>query len=132
MSHVLDACVVIAHLDPDDAHHGAATEALVAAATAPILAHPLTIAECLVGAVAADVGNETVERIRAMGVDIVEVDRGAPLRLAQLRSATRLRMPDCCVLDVAQQAGASVLTFDRRLAAAAQKLGVAVSEPTGP
>ncbi len=81
---------------------------------------------------AADVGNEAVERIQAMGVEIVDVDRGAPLRLAQLRSATRLRMPDCCVLDVAQRTGAAVLTFDRRLAAAAQKLGVAVSEPAGP
>ena len=37
---------------------------------------------------------------------------------------TRLKLPDCCVVLAAQQRAAAVLTFDDRLAAACERLGV--------
>jgi predicted nucleic acid-binding protein len=130
--YVLDACVVIAHFDPDDAHHVAATAAIADAAGGSLRAHPLTMAECLVSAVAAGRGDDMAEQISVMGVETVEVDSEAPMRLARLRVASRLRMPDCCVIDAAQQTDASIITFDDRLAAAATKLGLAVAQGRPP
>ncbi len=43
------------------------------------------------------------------------------VRLAQLRASTGLRMPDCCVLLAAEDAGASVASFDDRLAQASER-----------
>jgi predicted nucleic acid-binding protein len=49
-----------------------------------------------------------------------------PLRLANLRATTGLRLPDCCALDTALSNGAMVATFDQALAGAARQLNVAV------
>lgn len=51
----------------------------------------------------------------------------AAVRLASLRATTRLKLPDCCVVLAAQQHAAAVLTFDGRLAAASERLGVALA-----
>ena len=126
MSDALDASAVIAHLDSDDAHHAAVAAVLDRAAGDRLIAHPLTIAECLVGAVRAGRGAEMVNAITAMRLEAIEVDRGGPLRLAELRLAIGLRMPDCCAVDAARQHDAVLVTFDDRQARAARKLGVSV------
>jgi len=126
VSYALDASAIIAHLDPHDAHHDAATAVLVAAAGHRFVAHPLNVAECLVAAVRADRGDEVAQAIRTMGVAPVAVDDGGPLRLAELRVATGLRMPDCCALDAALTTAATFVTFDDRQARAARSLGLAV------
>lgn len=126
MSMALDASVIIAHLDPSDAHHAPATTLLLDAAGAALLAHPLTIVEALVFAVRSGSGAEVRDAIRSMGVVVADMDAEGPLRLARLRVETGLRMPDCCVLDVAQEGAASVATFDDRLARAAAALGLVV------
>jgi predicted nucleic acid-binding protein len=41
-------------------------------------------------------------------------------RLAQLRVGTGLTMPDCCALLAAEDAGASIASFDERLAQAGE------------
>jgi predicted nucleic acid-binding protein len=46
--------------------------------------------------------------------------------LAELRVRTGLKLPDCCVLDVALQHRAAVATFDDRLARVARDLGLDV------
>jgi predicted nucleic acid-binding protein len=48
--------------------------------------------------------------------------------LAALRAGTGLKLPDCCVLQAAEQAHAGIATFDDRLAAAARELGVDVRD----
>lgn len=55
--------------------------------------------------------------------------RDASLRLAQLRARTGLRLPDCCVLLAAETSQATVVTLDRRLAAAASSSGLDVIGP---
>jgi toxin FitB len=127
MTHALDASALIAHLDPADIHHAEATAILVAAAGERLVAHPLTVAECLVAAVRTGRGDEMVQAIHAMGVETAAVDQDAPLRLAQLRVSTRLRMPDCCAVDAALQRHATLVTFDQRQAAAAGTLGLRVT-----
>ena len=59
----------------------------------------------------------------------VPLGRDAARRLAALlRVDTRLKLPDCCVLLAAQDAGAdTVATFDDRLGAAAEGLGISVA-----
>ena len=64
--------------------------------------------------------------LRAAGIAIAPHDDGEPLRLAELRAGSGLKLPDCCVLDVAIRHQASLATFDVALAAEAAKRGVPV------
>nr|WP_293774994.1 hypothetical protein [Sporichthya sp.] len=47
-----------------------------------------------------------------------------------MRAETGLRMPDCCVLLSAEATGATVATFDDRLAASAEARNLAVRRRT--
>lgn len=123
---VLDAGVLVAHLSPSDAHHEAATQLLLAATDESLAVHALTLAEVLVGGVKIDKGAELLADLQAIGLGLAVRDDDEPLRLAELRALTGLRLPDCCVLDAAQTNAAQLATFDRALAAAAGRLGVTV------
>lgn len=111
---VVDASVLIAYLDPDDAHHDAAV-AMLSDATPPLVVHPLTAAEVLVSPVRQGIAESVWADLVAIGV---EVDRSPidPVQLAGLRVRTGCKMPDCCVLAVAAGRALSVATFDERLA----------------
>jgi predicted nucleic acid-binding protein len=121
---VLDASVVIGHLDATDAHHRAATALLLAAGTDDLVVHPLTLAESLVSAARAGRLTEVVDDLRRLRIRQSEMDADQPLRLATLRAETRLKLPDCVVLDTAQQSNAALATFDDTLRATATELGV--------
>jgi predicted nucleic acid-binding protein len=110
---VVDASVLIAFLDPNDAHHSAAIE-ILEDASPPLLVHPITAAEVLVAAVRNDVADAVWADLRAIGV---EVDDTAidPLVLARLRVTTGCKMPDCCVLASAAIHNTAVATFDAQL-----------------
>lgn len=101
----LDASVLIAHLNPVDTHHDAATRILLAASTESPLVHTITLVEVLVGG--------------------VRIGRGAQMH-ADLRATSGLKLPDCCVLDTAISNDASLATFDDALAMVARQRGVAV------
>ena len=64
--------------------------------------------------------------LRAAGIAVAAHDDDEPLRLAELRATSGLKLPDCCVLDVALHHQASLATFDDALAAAARQRGVRV------
>lgn len=123
---VLDANVVIAHLSPHDPQHTGATQILRRAGGRGLLLHAITLAEVLVGGVRVGRGREMQDDLEAMGVRLAERDDAEPLRLAQLRVSTGLKLPDCCVLDAAEVSRASLATYDDALAAAAleRHLGV--------
>ncbi len=110
---VVDASVLIAFLDPNDAHHSAAVEVL-AAASPPLLVHPITAAEVLVAAVRNDVAEEVWGDLVAIGV-LIDDTPIEPLILARLRVKTGCKMPDCCVLASAAARHIAVATFDERL-----------------
>jgi len=58
--------------------------------------------------------------------EVVTLDAEAPVRWAQLRATTRLRLPDVVVLDTALVHGATtILTFDAGLAAVARNRSIA-------
>ncbi|MDR0958812.1 MAG: PIN domain-containing protein [Propionibacteriaceae bacterium] len=121
---VLDASVLIAVLDPHDAHHQRAAAFVTAEQDEGMLIHPLTLAEVLVAP--ARVGKAAFVRrsIIASGVEVWDPDDDEPERLADLRVATGLKLPDCCVLDAAEHSSSSLATFDVRLDAVASRRGV--------
>lgn len=123
---VLDANVLIAHFSHEDAHHEAATQLLRSAAGEVLVAHPLTMAEVLVGGVRNGRGQEMLADLRLLGVELPGRDDGEALRLATLRVSTGLRLPDCCVLDTALATSGVVATFDAPLTKAARSMHVRV------
>jgi predicted nucleic acid-binding protein len=122
---VLDASVLIALIDVDDAHASVAAEILAGAMHERLVAHRLTIAEALVHPARTGTATRAVAYLEALGIDPVD-HPGDPLELALLRSGVRLPMPDCCVLLAAKRAGSTLATFDAALARVAREHGVDV------
>jgi predicted nucleic acid-binding protein len=121
---VLDASVLIAHLDERDAQHERAVERLLELVEQPLACSTITLAEVLVGPARHGRLEVAREAIDAIGVVEITLAADAPERLALLRAQTSLKLPDCCVLMAAQDARAArVLTFDDRLPRAAMHLG---------
>lgn len=123
---VLDASVIIAHLDEADAYHVRASELLVDAADQALSASPLTLAEVFVGPARSSTLDAAQTAISELGVVSVPLAQDAPVRLATMRARTGLRLPDCCVLLAAETVDAKVATFDDRLASATVDFGLAV------
>lgn len=124
---VLDASVIIAHLRKVDPHHDAAIEILLGGTPGRMLVHTVTLAEVLVGGARIGQGASMRDDIHSAGIVRAPSDDDEPLRLAELRVRTGLKLPDCCVLDVAMRHRASLATFDNGLAAEARKCGVALA-----
>lgn len=119
---ILDACVLIAALNPEDAHHAAAHELLATAE--PLITPPLTVAEVLVGPARTGQIGPVQFVLTGLGIEVAAgVD---PASLAALRADTGLAMPDCVVLDAARRSGQVLATFDERLARHARALEVTV------
>jgi predicted nucleic acid-binding protein len=125
---VLDASVLIAHLDARDALHDRAETALTRIAAHSLAASTLTVAEVLVGPARAGRADEAVGVLRVLGVSEVRLPPDASTRLAELRARTGLKLPDCCVLLAAEEVPAdAVLTFDDRLQAEATRRGFKIA-----
>jgi predicted nucleic acid-binding protein len=121
---VVDASVLIAHLDDSDALHHEAVAALLERADQRLAASPLTLAEVFVGPARQDRLTAVVDALQQLEVQEVPFAPDAPARLATLRATTSLKLPDCCVLLAAQDGHAdAVLTFDDRLRREAEQLG---------
>lgn len=123
---VLDANVLIAHLDPHDALHAAADQRLRAAAHEPFGASTITLGEVLVAPTRKGKLRTVQAALRALRLTELPLPPNAAERLAALRAETALKLPDCCVLLAAEAVTGGVLTFDERLARAAAERGLAV------
>ena len=123
---ILDASVLIAHLDVTDALNDRAQVLLDSTAGQALAASVMTVAEILVGPTNAGTAEKAMAVLRQLGVANLGIDGDAVFRLAALRSTTGLRLPDCCVLLAAESEGAAVATFDKRLASAARAEGLNV------
>ena len=116
---ILDASVLIAYLDGDDAQHTLAEELLAREIEDEFAANPLTLAEVLVE----PARDSRLEQVQAALEDLEIQELPFPadtaVKLALLRAGTGLKMPDCCVLLAAEAAGARVASLDTRLLRAA-------------
>jgi predicted nucleic acid-binding protein len=116
----LDAGVLIAFLDGDDAHHVAAREAIRAEldSGARLAMAASALAECLVGparrsARAVQLVREVIDRVP---VSVVALDEEIATRAATLRARHRaLKLPDALVIATADSCRADrLITTDRR------------------
>jgi predicted nucleic acid-binding protein len=121
---VLDASVLIAYLDAEDAQHHRAESLLAREIDDQFAVNPLTLAEVFVGPARSDRLDEVRSALRELEVMEQPFPSDAAVRLARLRADTGLRMPDCCVLLAAQDAAGRVAAFDDRLIRAAEALGL--------
>jgi predicted nucleic acid-binding protein len=121
---VLDANVLIAHLDRHDAHHAAATERLLDLADRQFGASSITLAEVLVAPARTRSLPAAQAALRTLEVSELSLPPSASERLAVLRVETGLKLPDCCVLLAAEAVAGTVLTFDDRLAREASRRGL--------
>lgn len=113
---VLDASVVIAFLDPDDALHEAAVQALTRHQHHELVMPASVYAEILVAPYRR--GPEAVSEVESFLADFaIRMDALTPTTAraaAKLRSGSRLRLPDALVLATATEIDAdTVLTGDR-------------------
>lgn len=118
---------MIAHLNPHDAHHKAATTYLWNSAGERLLIHSLNLAEVLVGGVRTGRGEEMLSDLHAVGIRVADRTDGESLRLAHLRAASGLKLPDCCALDTALATDSTLATFDETVAGAARARRVPVA-----
>lgn len=123
---VLDASVLIAHLDAKDRRHRAAETLLAREVDDDGGANPLTLAEVLVVPARDGRLHPVLTVLRDLEVEALPFPADTAVRLAQLRATTGLRMPDCCVLLTAEDAGARVASFDLRLTQAGEGCNVPV------
>lgn len=121
---VLDASVLIAHLDEGDAHHERAKRLLADTGTEPLGASTISLAETLVAPARAGRLPDATTALARLGVQDLPLGEEASTRLAQLRTDTGRKLPDCCVLLAAKERDGSVASFDAALVGAAGELGL--------
>lgn len=123
---VLDASVLIAHLDRGDSHHRSALELLRTHSMELLGASQVSLAETLVAPARAGRLEEAEEALEQIAVRELAFGHKASPRLAGLRAETGLKLPDCCVLLAAQDHHAGIASFDRDLRQRARKLRIPV------
>lgn len=123
---VLDASVLIAHLNAGDVHHELAVRILLEVAGDRLGVSPLTLAEVLVGPARNGALDQAEVALNQMGIELISFPSDAARRLASLRAETGLRLPDCCVLLALEQTDATLVTFTQTLASKATERGLTV------
>lgn len=130
MTVVLDANILIAALQPDHMHHHAVLTRLDRLPPDPegkiAVVHRLTMAEVLVGY--DDPIDQSVlykNLVEYGGLRIAQMQPDGEISLlVRARQKTGVKMPDACVLATAIAFNVSVMTFDKKLAKAAEQAGV--------
>lgn len=123
---VLDASVLIGHLDGRDPHHRRARELLTAHAGSKLGASSISLAETLVGPARSGRLELARDALSQLTVEELSFGKDASARLATLRARTGLKLPDCCVLLAAQAHDGILASFDHDLCRCARELKVPV------
>jgi predicted nucleic acid-binding protein len=123
---VLDASVLIAYLDSEDAHHARADTLLAQEIDDDFGASSLTLAEVLVMPARERRLDAAREVLADLDVHELAFPADSAVKLALLRASTSLKMPDCCVLLAAEEVHARVASFDDRLNDAATSRNLVV------
>lgn len=121
---VLDASVLIAHLDGADSHHLEARRLLEESTGEALAASAITLAETLVSPARNGRLTDAESALEQLGVERLAAGTDAPGRLATLRAGTGLKLPDCCVLLAALDQEATLASFDSSLLAVAREMGL--------
>ena len=113
---VLDASVLIAHLDPADPVHSQATQTLLEYAADDLRLPASAYAETLVDPARSARLEEAREQIASLQLVIVPIDARLAERAARLRARERsIRLPDALVLACGEELDAdTILSADKR------------------
>jgi len=125
---VLDASVLIGHLDNNDPHHARAVGLLDATDGRMLGASTITLAETLVAPARAGRLADAQAALNRLGVRELAFGDEASSRLARLRADLGVKLPDCCVLLVAHEHAGAVASFDAAVIRAAHELGLRTIE----
>lgn len=125
---VVDASVLIGHLDNNDLHHARATSLLEATEGQMLGASAITLAETLVAPARAGRLADAQAALGRLGVQELALGDEASWRLARLRADLGVKLPDCCVLLAAQEHAGTIASFDTGVIRAARKLGLRTVE----
>lgn len=123
---VLDANVLIAFLDVDDAHHDDAVSLFEHRFLDGFTASVLTVAEALVHPTRCGRKDAALAALSTIGITPLALDSSQAAELARVRHEYRLRMPDAVTLHAAISSRSELATFDEALANAATSAGVTV------
>lgn len=126
---VLDTSLLIAHVEAADVHHHRARQILIEYRRHQFVCSAITMAEFLV--LPAQRGRLAAARrvLDALAIRSDPVDAGAAGRLTELRVATGLALPDCCVLYTAERHnGCLIATFGDTLRRQAHRLGIGTAD----
>lgn len=121
---VLDASVLIGHLDHNDPHHARAVRLLEATDGQVLGASTITLAETFVAPARAGRLADAQSALSRLGVQELAFGDEPASRLARLRADLGVKLPDCCVLLAAQEHSGAVASFDAGVIKAARKLGL--------
>jgi predicted nucleic acid-binding protein len=113
---VLDASILIAHLDPSDALHSAAVAALKTHAVDDLVLPASAYAEVLVDPARKRRIGSVRSQVQALFIRMEPIGEAIAVRAADLRARHRaLRLPDALVIAAGDELGAQlVLTGDPR------------------
>jgi len=121
---VLDASVLIGHLDSNDPHHSRARALLEASGGSALGVSSVSLAETLVAPARSGRLEEAQEALDRIGIAELRLGVDAAAELASLRANTGCKLPDCCVLLAAKEYAGRVASFDADLTQAAKTLGL--------
>jgi predicted nucleic acid-binding protein len=121
---VCDANVVIALFDANNVHHSEAIEIYLQSTGTPIYLSALTYAEILTQPAAQGKLDFFVKNLETGGFEVAEISKELAIEMSQVRAATGLKMPDVCVLALANYLGAELVTADQKLADRSKKYKV--------
>jgi predicted nucleic acid-binding protein len=122
----LDANVLIGWLDRQDACHQRAVDIIDSHEWDEFATATVTLAEVLVRPALNGAYDEHLDAITALDVHLFGIDGDLVRSVTDLAAHERLRGPDAAVLTVAMRTSSAIATLDRRLAAAARRIGFPV------
>lgn len=124
MTVVLDASVLIALVNSDDAHHEWAVSFLLDTVEEDLCISTLSLAEALIYPTKAGRASEFQTSIAGLDLNIAPISADSAAELAEVRVTSGLKMPDAVMLHLALSRKAALATTDTRLADQSQHHGL--------
>lgn len=128
---VLDAGVLIALMNSKDAHHDWALGIFKQSLSSELFMSALTFAEVLVHPARNGQSDLFLKNIEKLGLKVVDVSKADAVELAEIRSQSKLRMPDAVVAHTAIKRSAALATTDGQLRRTAETMQLPVFYPAG-
>ena len=112
---ILDSDALVALMNINDIHHKSIVKRLFQSPEGFSIS-VVTYSEALVHSFETGKEDLMVERIDSLVTEIYEVNAAVARKAAQLRSTSKIKLPDALIAATAIENGLTLLTFDEKLA----------------